>query len=46
MVTTQLMKTSHPPQAMLSFTLGDTEYKATVTLEPVGALRMSLAPGR
>ncbi|UOD29308.1 hypothetical protein INH39_28500 [Massilia violaceinigra] len=37
---TQLLKTSDPPQARLWFKLGDTHYKATVTLNAVGALRV------
>ncbi|MFB9244861.1 hypothetical protein IV454_23340 [Massilia antarctica] len=32
MVSTQLIKTSDPPQARLSFVLGNTRYKATVPL--------------
>ncbi|NHZ61420.1 hypothetical protein [Massilia genomosp. 1] len=40
MVSTQLMKTCDPPQSRLSFKLGNTQYKATVTLDAVGALRV------
>lgn len=39
-VSSQLLKTSAPPQARLWFTLGDTQYKATVTLDAAGALRV------
>ncbi|RSZ60790.1 hypothetical protein HF313_18160 [Massilia atriviolacea] len=39
-VSTQLMKTSDPPQARLSFMLGNTQYKATVTLVSAGAMRV------
>lgn len=31
-----LIKTSYPPQARLAFVLGDTEYRALVTLRNVG----------
>lgn len=39
-VSTNLLKTSDPPQSRLWFKLGDTEYKATVTFESVGALHV------
>ncbi|CUI02735.1 hypothetical protein BN2497_247 [Janthinobacterium sp. CG23_2] len=40
MVSTQLIKTSDPPQARLSFVLGDTRYKATVTLKTASPFRV------